>query len=69
MYNMRKLSYDFTWQGTIKPTSLTALYIFSIFFSILEMGVVILDSDQIPEGISKKFVKFPGEKQVMKVFM
>ena len=26
-------------------------------------GGVILDSDQIPEGISKKFVKYPGEPQ------
>ena len=25
---------------------------------------VILDSDQIPRGISRKFVKFPGETQV-----
>ena len=25
------------------------------------MAVVILDSDQIPHGISRKFVKFPGE--------
>jgi hypothetical protein len=29
------------------------------------MAVVILDSDQIPEGISKKFVRFPGENQVI----
>ena len=27
------------------------------------MAVVILDSDQIPEGISTKFVRFPGEGQ------
>ena len=27
------------------------------------MAVVILDSDQIPHGISRKFVKFPGEAQ------
>ena len=26
-------------------------------------AVVILDSDQVPEGISKKFVRYPGEKQ------
>ena len=24
---------------------------------------VILDSDQIPEGISKKFIRYPGESQ------
>ena len=24
---------------------------------------VILDSDQIPEGISKKFIRYPGEVQ------
>ena len=24
---------------------------------------VILDSDQIPEGISKKFIRYPGEAQ------
>ena len=27
------------------------------------MAVVILDSDHIPEGISKKFVRYPGEPQ------
>ena len=27
------------------------------------MAVVILDSDQIPAGISKRFVKYPGEHQ------
>lgn len=27
------------------------------------MAVVILDSDQVPEGISRKFVRFPGEQQ------
>jgi len=33
------------------------------------MAVVILDSDQIPEGISKKFVRFPEEEQVLNLLL
>ena len=34
-----------------------------MIFIMAPIRGVILDSDQIPEGISKKFIRYPGESQ------